>query len=188
MNDTNSLQQLALRLSAFADVLNQHAAHLTHESGQSAKILQETVDLFSTQTQRLSQELVQAVGGQAREVIERGTADGMRRGGEQLNQATQNVQQAANALGQELQRLKSAQRSLVWKGGAALLVGSLLSAGGSSYLSWKNHRELKTAEFPTNVLDATRSGALTQCGGGLCARIGERSKRFGAKGEYIEIQ
>lgn len=188
MNKPDDLQELALRLSAFADVLNQHAARLMQEAGHSTHALRETAAAFSTQAQHISRELVHSVGMQAREVIERHAAEGLRESEERLRHAATQTESAAGALQRELQRLGTAQHSLIWKSGLGLLIGSLLAVGGSGYLTWKNQQELKQAEFPSGILEAMRTGALTRCDDVLCARIAEKPRRFGEKGQYIEIK
>lgn len=188
MSDTDELQNLALRLSAFADVLNQHATRLVQETGQSTQALHETANNFSMQAQQISQQLVQSVGTQAREVIERHAADGLRQGSERLHGAAAHAEAVANSLQQESQRLGVAQRSLVWKSGLALLLGSLLAVAGSGYLVWKNHQALEQTEFPAAIAEAMRTGALTRCEDSICARVGEKPKRFGGNGEYVKVK
>jgi len=188
MNKPDDLQELALRLSAFADVLNQHAMRLVQETGQSTQALRETATAFSTQAQQISRELVHSVGMQAREAIERHAADGMRHSGERLHEATKRVESSAGALQRELQRLGAAQNSLVWKSGLGLLLGSLLAVGGSGYFAWKSHQAVKQAEFPVGIVEAMRTGALTRCDGSICARIGDKPRRFGDKGQYAEVK
>ena len=41
-----------------------------------------------------------------------------------------------------------------------LTIGSLLAAGGSSYIAWKSMREIRRAEFGQDILQATQSGAF----------------------------
>lgn len=188
MNDTDDLQELALRLSAFADVLNQHATRLVQETVLGTQALRETAAAFSTQAQQISRELVQSVGMQAREAIERHAADGMRQSGEHLHGAAKHAESAAGALQRELQRFGAAQHSLVWKSGLGLLLGSVLAVGGSSYFAWKSHQVVKQAEFPAGIVEALRTGALTPCDGSICARIGDKPRRFGDKGQFAEVR
>jgi len=188
MNDNHELQELALRLSAFADVLNQHATRLVEEADSSTKTLRETASAFSTQAQQLSRDLVNNVGMQAREVIERHAADGMQESSKALHRAATHAESVAATMQGELQRLGAAQRSLVWKSGLGLLAGALLAVGGSGYLVWKNQQALKRAEFSSDMVEAMRTGALTRCGGTICARVGAKPTRFGDKGEYVRIE
>lgn len=188
MNNTDDLQELALRLSAFADVLNQHATRVAQEAGHSSQLLRETAEGFATRSRRTARELVEAVGMQAREAIERHAADGLRQSSERLQGAVTRAESAAGTLHRELQLLGAAQRSLVWKSGLALLLGSILAVAGSGYLVWKNQETLKHTEFPAALSEAMRTGALSSCDGSICARVGERPKRFGKQGEYVEIE
>lgn len=188
MNNTEDLQELALRLSAFADVLNQHATRLVEEADSSSQTLRETASAFSTQAQQLSRDLVNSVGMQAREVIGHHVADGMQESSKALNRAATHAESAATAMQGELQRLGAAQKSLVWKSGLGLLAGALLAVCGSGYLVWKNQQTLKRAEFSSEMVEAMRTGALTRCGDTICARVGAEPTRFGDKGEYVRIE
>ena len=188
MSDSRELQELALRLSAFADVLNKHANQLIQENALSVQSLREASTAFSSQSEQIGRELVRSVGAQAREVIELQAGHGLRQSGERLASAATHAEAAAGSLQRELQRLGAAQQSLVWKSGLALLLGALLAAAGSSYLVWKNNRTLEQTEFPTALADAMRTGALSSCDGSLCARVEKKPKRFGKQGEYVEIK
>lgn len=188
MSDSKELQELALRLSAFADVLNQHANRLMRENALSTQSLRDTTVAFSSQSQQIARDLVQSVGMQAREIIELHAGHGLRQSGERLTSAAAHDEAAADSLQRELQRLGVTQRSLVWKSGLALLLGSLLAVAGSGYLVWKNQETLKRTEFPAALSKAMRTGALSSCDGSICARVGERPKRFGKQGEYVEIE
>lgn len=188
MSDSHELQELALRLSAFADVLNQHATRLVEEADSSTQTLRETASAFSIQAQQLSRDLVNTVGMQAREVIERHAADGMQESSKALHRAATHAESVATAMQGELQRLGAAQNSLVWKSGLGLLAGALLAVCGSGYLVWKNQQALKRSKFSSDMVEAMRIGALTRCGDTLCARVGAEPKRFGDKGEYVQIE
>jgi hypothetical protein len=188
MSNSNDLQEMALRLSAFADVLNQRTARVTQEAGHSSQVLRETAEGFATRSQQTAHEMVETVGRQARETIERHAAEGLRQSGERLQAAAARVESAAGSLYHQLQLLGAAQRSLVWKSGLALLAGSLLAVGGSGYLVWKNQQALKHSEFPSDMAEAMRTGALTRCDDAICARVGAKPKRFGDNGEYVRIE
>lgn len=188
MIDSEELQQLALRMSAFADVLGEHASRLVEETGQSTLALRNATQGLGVQAHRLSQEVVQTISRESRGAIERGVAEAMRDGSDQLRSAGDLARQTADAMQQELARLRAAHRSLVWKAGAALIVGALLAAGGSIYLVWQSNKALKLTEFPRDLLQATESGAITRCGDALCARIGKQPMLRGQHKEYAEVR
>ena len=120
--------------------------------------------------------------------IELQAGHGLRQSGDRLTSAATHAEAAAGSLQRELHRLGAAQQSLVWKSGLTFLLGSLLAVAGSGYLVWKNHQALKRAEFPAALAEAMRTGALSSCDGSICARVGKRPKRFGNRGEYVEIK
>lgn len=188
MVDSEELQQLALRMGAFADVLGEHASRLVEETGQSTQALRDATQGMGLQAHRLSQEVVQAISRESRGAIERGVTEGMLEGSDQLRSASALARQTADAMQHELARLRAAHRSLLWKAGTALTVGALLAAGGSVYLAWQSNKTLRLAEFPRDLLQATRSGAITRCGDTLCARVGKHPVLRGQHKEYAEVR
>jgi hypothetical protein len=188
VSDSKELQELALRLSAFADVLNQHASRLMEENALSVQSLRDTTAAFTSQSKQLARDLVHSVGTQAREVIELQAAHGLRQSSERLAGAAGQAETAAGSLHRELHRLTAAQQTMVWKSGMALLLGSLLAVAGSAYLVWKNQQTLRSTAFPAAVSDAMRTGALTMCESSICARVGKQPERFGGQGEFAKIK
>ena len=181
------LQQLALRLSAFANVLGEHAERLVEETGRGTQALRETAQGLGLLAGELARELAASVGQEVRTGIERNVTAGMRQGGERLQAACDAATRAAGAMERELERMRRLSRSVLWKGGLALLTGAVLAAGGSGYLAWRNHQAIERAQFSADLLEATRSGALRPCGDGLCARIADHAPRYGTHGEYRRI-
>ncbi|PPT93382.1 hypothetical protein XthCFBP4691_00495 [Xanthomonas theicola] len=177
-----------MRLSALADTLQQRAEAALREQQRSAQALHGAAQSFAAQSQQLSQDVVRTVGNETRGVVERATGDGLRQGEERLKQAAAQVRQAELRLSEEVAQLLASRQSLLWKSGLALLLGSLLAVAGSGYFVWRSQQALRDAQFPEAVLAATRSGALTQCGDRLCARIGRKPQHFGAQGEYALVR
>ncbi|MGN6282821.1 hypothetical protein [Frateuria sp.] len=181
------LQQLALRLSAFANVLGEHAEHLVAETARGTQTLKETAQGLGLQAGQLARELAASVGQEVRAGIERNVSVGMRQGGERLQSACDAATRAASAMERELDRMRRLSRSVLWRSGLALLVGAVLAAGGSGYLAWRNHQAIERAQFSADLLEAIRSGAIRPCGDGLCARLATDAPHYGTHGEYRRI-
>jgi type IV secretion system protein VirB8 len=124
------------------------------------------------------------------EVIVQGAGRAVYHFNTQLQQVAADAKSSAETMQEQQKIVARAQSMLVWKGLIALTIGSLLAAGGSSYLVWKNAQELRQAEFDVDILHATRSGSLTRCGehNSLCVRVGKSPKRTGAQGEYLMLE
>lgn len=188
MSSAEQLQELALRLSAFTDTLTRQTERLMQESQRSTQALQDTARHFAGQSGQVSQQLVQAVSQQARASIELGAKDGLLPASEALHRAGQDARQATASLHQALADLRHSQRGMVWKSGLALVLGGLLVTATSGYLIWQARQTMAQASFSHELIEATRSGALTRCGDTLCARVGAKPHRAGANGEYAEIR
>jgi len=70
----------------------------------------------------------------------------------------------------------------------ALLIGSLLAAGGTAWIAHRSMQEIAQADFGKDILQATRDGSITRCGVSLCVRIGKKPRYYGKEGEYVLLQ
>ncbi|MEP7185209.1 MAG: hypothetical protein ABI767_05160, partial [Rhodanobacter sp.] len=131
---------------------------------------------------------LQLIGTGAQQSIVQGTQQATSQVRQQLERTASNAQAAAQAMEREARLLTGARRSLIWNGLLALLVGSLLAAGGAAWIAQKSMQEVAQAHFAKDILEATQSGAITRCGDTLCIRVGKKPKRFGAQGEYVLLK
>jgi hypothetical protein len=185
--DSVDLQELALRLSAVVDFLEERAEHATQQSSQGAQALGRAVDGFHARTRELSQDAVAAIASQAEGAVRQAVARAAEQCNARLQDAGQSAVRAAAALGGEVRSLQKVQRGLAWKAGFALLVGAALAAGGSALVAWKSLRDLERAGFGEDILEATRNGSITRCGEALCVRAGPDARRAGDHGEYLLV-
>lgn len=183
-----ALQDLSLKLAAVADLLDQRSGLAVQTAEQGAQQLRSTADTLARQHQQMTEQALAAIGGQARQSIERGAGEALDQLRQQLRQASESAGQSARTIAEQAQALREAQRGLVWKAGFALLAGALLAAGGSAFIVWRSLQQLERADFAEDVLEATRSGAITRCADALCVRVGETPKKYGAKGEYVLLE
>lgn len=186
--DRQELQQLAIRLGAFADLLEKQAAAVAGSMQQSGDAMARTAQGIAGQVQQLSQSVVSTVRTESRGAVAAGAQEGMAPALEQLQQTIRALQGSSQSLHAQAEALRGTRRSLVWLSSLALLVGSLLAAGGSGYLVWKQQRELRRAEFGLDILEASRSGALNRCGDALCARTGKNPEHYSRNSEYVLVK
>ena len=179
------LEQLALRLSAVADFLEERSERAVQLVAQGTHVLDQTAHGLGAMAQQLSREVVETIGAQAEGAIQRAIGRATAEYNAQLQEAARTAAGAARQLEEQRDSLRRVQQGLLWKGLTALLIGTVLAAGGSSYVAWNNMREVKRAAFAKDILRATQSGVLTRCGDALCVKVDQRARRFGAKGEYL---
>jgi hypothetical protein len=180
-----ALQDLALKLSAVADMLDQRSQLAMQSAAQGGQQLQDLAQGFNQQGQQMADSVMAAISANAKQSIEQGTAESLQQLRQQLRQASESAVQSAKLISDQAQALQSAQKKILWKASLALLVGSLLAAGGTAFIAWRSLQQFKRADFAEDVLEATRSGAITRCGDALCARVGEKPSKFGIRGEYV---
>ena len=129
-----------------------------------------------------------AIASQAQGVIRQGIAQAADQCGLRLQEAAQVATRAAATLDAQARTLAGTQRGIAWKAGLALLVGAVLAAGGSALVAWKSLRDLERAGFGEDILQATRSGAITRCGEALCVKVGVEPHRAGTRGEFLLVE
>jgi hypothetical protein len=184
-DELDALKQSLIKLATIANQLDARSARAVEQVEASTDALGQGMHRLESGATRLAGEALQMIGQQARQTITQGTAQALGELDKQLQAGTQAAQRAAVDMDDQRKRLARAQGGLVWKALSALTIGSLLAAGGSSYIAWKSMHEVRRAEFGQDILQATQSGMLTRCGGALCAKVGEQAVRYGSNEEYV---
>lgn len=184
----DDLKQFAVRLMAVSELLEQRSERAVLQVEQGAVQLGQVAHGLDLSGQRLSSEVLDVVRAQSSVALEHGLAAALAQCQARFRQAADSASQAARQWDEASRRLHREQRRLRWTGWIALLLGSLLTAGGSGWLAARHLRQLEQARFGEDILAATRSGAITRCGERLCARVGTRPQRYGARGEYVLVE
>lgn len=188
-DSTEEAQQLLVKLAHLASQIEAGSADALRRIEAGAAAMHQGVQRLDDGVERFAQQAMQAISQGSQAAVAQGASQALEAFNHQLQQSASHAKWAADALGEQRRTLTHAQRTLVWKGLIALTLGSLLAAGGSAYVAWSSMREVRQAEFGTAILRATRSGALTACGEeqALCVRVGQKSRRVGARGEFLLV-
>ena len=181
----DAFKQSLLKLATIANHLDARNAQAVQQVEASTESLDRSMHRLESGAKRLADEALQVIGEQARQTVAQGAAQAMSELDAQLQAGIQAAQRAVLDMDEQRKRLARAQGGLVWKALVALAIGSLLAAGGSGYIAWKNMREVRRAEFGQDILQATQSGVLTRCGDALCAKVGKQAVRYGSDEEYV---
>lgn len=183
-----ALQDFALKLAAVADMLDQRSAQAAQSAAQGAQQLQSVAQSLVQQHRQMTEHALGTIGSQARQSIEQGTAESLEQLRKELRLASESAGQSAKLIAEQAQALQKAQKGMLWKAALALVVGAVLAAGGTAFIAWRSLQQFKRADFAEDVLEATRSGAITRCGEALCARVGDAPRKYGRKGEYLLLE
>lgn len=162
--------------------------HVSETMQRSGQAMEQSAQGIEEQVQRLSQHVIDAVRTESHHALEAGARDGVAPVIEQLQQSIRSIQNSSQDLSAQSRALQGVRRSMVWMSGIALLLGSLLAVGSSSYFVWKNRQELKRGEFGRDILEATRSGAINRCGEALCVRIGNAPRHYDKNKNYVLLE
>lgn len=183
----DEVKQLLVKLAVIAGQVDARSDSALQRIEAGATALDRSAHRWTTGAEVFSQTVLNAIGTQARDSIAGATRQALGPLDAQLRQSSEAAKWAADALAEQRKLLTRAQQSLVRKGLLALLVGSLLAAGGSGYVAWRSTHNTALGE---DALQALRSGALVRCpdGQSLCARVGTHPRRSGDQGEYLVVQ
>ncbi|MBS0215090.1 MAG: hypothetical protein JSR50_04950 [Proteobacteria bacterium] len=157
--DSNDLQELAVRLAAFTDLLEQRADRVADITEANALAVESAAVALGEQGRDLSASAVSAIRDETRSAMQ--------------------------ALHADIVASRSAQRRFASIASLALVAAAVIAAGGSAWMMWRSQQETKRAEFAQAILQATRSGAITMCGDEVCVRVGNKPKRANADGYVI---
>jgi len=183
--ETSDLQELALRLSAVVDFLEERTERASEQASRGASALDQAALAFDGTLRQLADAAGRTIAAQAQDAVRSAVVPPVTACVQQLQQAIQGAHRASLALEDKAKASARTTASLAWKAGLALVVGAVLAAGGSALVAWKSLRDLERAGFGEDILQATRSGAITRCGQSLCARVGTAPRRAGPGGEYL---
>lgn len=187
-SSTEALQQSLVKLLAVVDRLDARNLQTVQRLEAATAAVEQGVDRLDRGGEQFAQQALQRIGADAQQSITQGAAQAVAGFQQQLKQASNSLQWAVQAMEEQRNRLTTARRSMVWMGALALLVGSLLAAGGAAWVAHRSMQEIAQARFGQDILEAARSGAITRCGDLLCVRIGRKPQRYGKDGEYALLQ
>jgi hypothetical protein len=164
-------KELVLKLAAIAGQIDQRNRAGTQQIENGVQSLNDTARRLHDGADQFASAVVQQVGAQVQSVVAERSAAALDRFNEQLRASTGRVQWAAEALAEQRKLLSAAQRTLVFKGLLALLIGSVLAAATGSYLLWQVRHLGGDPALTADIRQAVASGALTRCNQDqLCAR------------------
>lgn len=184
----DDLKELAVKLAAIAEQLMQRSEQGVRRVEASGASLEQSAQQLHAGAEQFSRDALRTIGAQAQQVIAEHVGNASAQLSGQLQQGARAAEQAADALQTQRAQLNRAQNALVWKGLAALLIGSVLAIFGSGYFTWKSVQTIEQAHFDETILRAVQSGQLTACGKLLCAKVGKRPQRYDANADYVLLQ
>ena len=186
--DVEGVKETLVKLMAIADRLDARNLQTAQQFEAAAVTLDQAANRLSEGGDEFAQRALGVIRANVQQSIVQGTETAVDQVRGRLELATTSAQAAARVMEREAQSLTNARRTLVWNGMIALLVGSLLAAGGAAWIAHKSMQEVAQANFAKDILQATRTGAITRCGDVLCARVGAKPRRYGTQGEYVMLQ
>lgn len=186
----DDVKELVLKLAAIT-------SHVDQRNQESMQRIEGGVRSLDAATRRLqggadefAAAVMQAVGSQVQGVVAGRSAAALDQFNEQLRASSGHVKWATEVMAEQRKLLSAAQRTLVWKGLFALLVGSALAALAAGYVFREARQVGGDPALAADVRHALRSGAIARCNEReLCARTttaGSGGKR--AQSEYVIVR
>lgn len=183
-------KELLLKLLALADKMEQRDARVIDQLSAEAKALRLSAQAVQEGGDRFARRALDILQGEGRTAIHQGLGQALEESSGQLRQSSLLASRAADEVQASATRLKKQRNLWLWGAPLGLIAGSLLAVGGSTWWTLRNLAELERVEFSRDILRATQTGAITQCGRReqLCVKVGAQTKTFGAQGEYLLLE
>ena len=169
--DTEELKRISIRL------------------GGMAGLLEETAQAAARKIEQSSAELLRSVESQAKTAMADAAKHSVTPCAEQLQHSAESAKWAAKALGEQRLTLSRTQQSLVYLSLCSLLLGSLITLGGTWFWVKNSREEVARNRVETNLLRAINQADITLCQAGrLCANVDTKAKRVGDNRQYQVIK
>lgn len=188
VDEVEKVRQSLVKLLAIADRLDARNAQTVQELAAATAALDRGVERLDAGGEHFANSALQLIGDHAQQSIAQGAAEAAAAFRQQMQRCADTAQSAARAMDEQRRGLTSARRSLVWNGLLALLIGSLLAAGGAAWIAHRSMQDLAQAHFGQDILQATQRGAITRCGESLCVKVEQKPRRYGRDGQYLLLQ
>ncbi|MDO5692736.1 MAG: hypothetical protein Q4G70_09690 [Pseudomonadota bacterium] len=170
-HNSHDLQALTLQLSAVSDHLKQASSAAVAHSEQAAQRLGQAGQRLAADTSLAAQKVVQAVQQEAQTALSTGLAQPLSVCEQKLQDSARQIAQAAASLQAMQQQAIQVQRLWFWKVGVLVFGACLLAVLASTWMVWRNTRDLQRIDYNRKVLTAISAGDLNLCGKELCARV-----------------
>ena len=187
-DDVDAVRQALIKRMVIADRLETRNAQTVQRIEAASTTLDQGVNRLDGAGERFAQSALQVIGNNAQQAVAVGAGQAMGEFRQQLQQSADSAKFAAHVMNEQCRRLNTARRTLVWNGLIALLIGSLLAAGGAAWVVHRSMQERAQAHFGQDILQATQRGAITRCGDLLCAKVGKKPQRYDKDGQYLLLQ
>lgn len=183
--DRNDLQDLALRLAAFTDLLEQRADRVADITEANAHAVESAAVTLVEHGRTLAAGAIAALREETRSVLAQAADTGLRPGCDALSAAARQASDATQALQAGARNLQASQRRVLSLSLAALVIASAIAAVGSGWMMWRSQQEMQRADLTQAVVQATRSGTIVMCGDRVCVHVGNKPRRADAEGYVV---
>ncbi|WP_458072115.1 hypothetical protein [Rhodanobacter sp. BL-MT-08] len=185
--DQRELEALVVKISMFANRVNELGDHVAKQSQQATEQLTHTAKGLSNVADQSVARIVEGVEQSAAKSISAGAnmavSDILQRLGNGVQLLDSQVRQmigAVNTLEHRVVKTDRAHVATAWKGFIGLLIGALAIVGASTYMVWSARQDLGNLKWAEQVQAAETAGKLAQCpeGAGICALDGKKWVRL----------
>jgi len=175
----NTTQELLKQLNTVTQLINARNEQTTKLIDASTNALDKSVQQLTDNGEHLL-DTIRAQSGQA-------LLDGVGPAIDSLQRQLQSTMGLVSKLDQALVEHRHGVHGLIRNALIVLALGALAVAGGASYVAYDRYHAIENAQFGQDLLHATSSGAISRCGGKLCARLGKKSERYSQNPDYVLI-
>ncbi|MBO9648665.1 MAG: hypothetical protein J7605_09145 [Variovorax sp.] len=184
----DALKGLAIRLAAIADDTGERSMRALEQAQRGATQMDEASRRLKGSADRFASDALTIIGTRSEQAVTQGISRALAEFERRTTQSADRMTWASDAMAEQRRLLTRAQTSLVWKGLAALMLGSLLALGGSIYVARDQMQKIEQSGFALDIARAMQSRAITRCGDALCVKAGKGQRRHPANTDYVLIE
>lgn len=183
----DEVKQLLMKLAVIAGQIDTRSQAALERIEAGAATLDQSTGRWGISADTFARQALHTIATEAHDSVASGTRKALAPLETRLKQGVEAATWAADALAEQRKLLTREQQGVVRLSLVALLAGSLLAAGASGYVAWRNAR---ATGLEAALGKAARSGALVRCPDStlLCVRISSSSRRTGRRGEYLIVE
>lgn len=187
-DDAQDVKRLALQLAAVVDVLERRSADAVGAIDDGRVALSRAVGDLGAHGQQLVEDIGRHAQAETKAAADRALGESVAAFKTQIDAASRQAKDSAEQLDVQRRDFARQQRSMLWIGAGALLIGSALAVAGSAAWVAVKRDEAARFDFAKQIYEATEAGALAPCGDELCVRVPANPRRAGERGEYLIVE
>lgn len=177
--DSEAFKTLVIKFAAIVESFEERGEKSVHSIVQSANSIQQISRQAAQVSEQVTSQALQQFSNAAGHVVADAIHAPIANCEKRLQSSADNLHSATAKLEKQLESLRALHVGTAWKAFIASAIASLAVMVVAGYMVLTAVREVKRAEWVSNINTAVANGKLMACpGGGICAQIDKKLVRL----------